>query len=400
MPKEKHTIAEKPRRRPSKQVFAERCDRMFRELSRRISSGELRDGDFLPTESDLIREYSLSRSSVRKVLDRLEEQYPLTRHQGRGVMLGTDVSQSPAAGGVAILVGEELRRSSAPYVDPALSRSDVLHAMELRLNAAGLRAEFFCLASSRQTPGDMVRRIVAAGHRFVVCTGADDHPQISAICRELACFGVRVLSLFQDVDTPMATVVKPNQYEVGLVATRHLVELGHRELACLCYTRNLSWNDARIAAYRDMCERHGLAASAERICQVDSRPFLTNPNSGIRKNETYRAFCDEFLSGLEATAVFCVTDDLAQGLFEAALDRGLDIPGELSVVGCDNNFQFLDLNLTTISQEFQRCGEIAVELILQSERFAPSSPIPFPRSILAPPALLRRGSTRPPAAST
>jgi DNA-binding LacI/PurR family transcriptional regulator len=394
MAKEKHRIDEKPRRRPSKQVFAERCERMFQDLSGRISSGELKDGDFLPTESDLIRDYSLSRSSVRKVLERLEDQYPLTRHQGRGVTLGAGTGQPPA--GVAILVGEGFRTPSAQDVNRSLSSTNVLHTMESRLNTAGLRAEFFCFSPARQTPGDMARRIVKAGHRFVVCTGADDRPQISTICRELACFGVRVLSLFQDLDAPMATVVKPNQYEVGLVAAQHLVELGHRELACLCYTRNLSWNDARIAGYRDICKRHGLQASAERIYQIDSRPFIANPNSGIRKNETYRAFCADFLPGLEATAVFCVTDDLAQGLFEAALDRGLDIPGDLSVVGCDNNFQFLDLNLTTISQEFQRCGEIAVELILQAERFAANSPIPFPQSILVPPALLRRGSTRPP----
>jgi LacI family transcriptional regulator len=109
------------------------------------------------------------------------------------------------------------------------------------------------------------------------------------------------------------------------------------------------------------------------------------------------------LSG--ATAALAYNDLMAIGLLRRLADRGLRVPGDVSVVGCDNIFgaDFCQPALTTLDSPAERAGQVAVDLLLQElgRRTDVTQPAVTPdaiarRQVLLPAHLVIRDSTGPP----
>jgi len=68
------------------------------------------------------------------------------------------------------------------------------------------------------------------------------------------------------------------------------------------------------------------------------------------------------------TAVLCFADTIAHGVLLAARDQGLDIPGDLSVVGFDDNPMAARLRpaLTTVRQDVAEKGRLAADLLIRT----------------------------------
>ena len=96
------------------------------------------------------------------------------------------------------------------------------------------------------------------------------------------------------------------------------------------------------------------------------------------------------------TAIFCSNDILAFGAMRAALDRGLSLPADLSVIGFDNSpmAAVTSPRLTTVSQPAYDMGARACDLLcslIDGEN-------PTERGILLPTELCVRDTTAPPRA--
>jgi LacI family transcriptional regulator len=67
------------------------------------------------------------------------------------------------------------------------------------------------------------------------------------------------------------------------------------------------------------------------------------------------------------TAIFAANDMSAMGVYQAARELGLQIPGDLSVIGFDNLHEAAHLNppLTTIDQSLEKMGIIAMEMLVE-----------------------------------
>ena len=63
-----------------------------------IASGDWQEGDRLPPERQLCRDFDVSRSTLRQALDELEERGLISRHQGRGTFVTRPRLQLPIAG--------------------------------------------------------------------------------------------------------------------------------------------------------------------------------------------------------------------------------------------------------------------------------------------------------------
>ena len=132
-----------------------------------ITSGRWQEGDRLPAERQLCREFSVSRFTLRQALDELEERGLITRHQGRGTFVAHPRVQLPIAGvfsirdamrerGMAMttrVIGVEIVEASRQLgADLACLPGDpIVHIERLRtgdgepmvLDSAHLRAELF-----------------------------------------------------------------------------------------------------------------------------------------------------------------------------------------------------------------------------------------------------------------
>lgn len=155
----------------------------------------------------------------------------------------------------------------------------------------------------------------------------------------------------------------------GRLAVEHLLTLGHRRIGLLTIADHTGYAVLRRQGYREAMIAAGLS--------VDQNLELAIPQSLEWTGEQQQKLTG-YLLEQRPTAVFCVADPLAMKMLLAAQRCGLQVPGNLSVVG----YAGLDYTgfsappLTTIEQPFAAMGRTAAEhLIAAVNRNAPA-PLP------------------------
>ena len=96
-----------------------------------------------------------------------------------------------------------------------------------------------------------------------------------------------------------------------------------------------------------------------------------------------------------ATGILCISDHFALGVMQAAVETGVDIPGQISLIGFDDvSFASLPkIQLTTISQPKEEICEAAVQTL--EELIAADGPAPISCKTIEP-VLVRRDTCGPP----
>jgi len=185
---------------------------------------------------------------------------------------------------------------------------------------------------------------------------------------------VSLQSTGHDQHRPLAI----DQVAGARMATRHLVELGHREILHLAGPQDWIEAEARMRGFLD---------------EIDRAELNTNPPilGDWTADFGYRAGL-ELLRTREFSAVFAANDTMALGLLHAFRVAGLEIPRDMSVVGFDNipEAQHLWPPLTTIRQDYAEIGRRAVEVLLGKVRGQAVA-----QRVQVMPELVVRGSTGP-----
>lgn len=200
--------------------------------------------------------------------------------------------------------------------------------------------------------------------------------------------GIPIIQTMGLTDRPIDINIGISQYEAGGLATRHLLELGHRRIGIMA-ARLDSRTRARLAGYVDAMKKAGLYDEA--LIELSPTPSTVKQGG-------------ELFSALHARApdleaVFCANDDLALGtLFECAR-RGITVPDSLSVIGF-NDLEFAASAypaLTTIAVPRHEMGRLSAEIVLEIIRGSGKRPT-TPRIDLGF-KLSLRASTKPSARS-
>lgn len=124
-------------------------------------------------------------------------------------------------------------------------------------------------------------------------------------------------------------------------AVTHLIALGHTRIAYVTETSDLV--HARLAAYKRALEAHGIPVDPNLIRR--NQLLCTNKLGG-----GHSAMGELLDAGQRVTAVCTSSDLAAMGILRALREHGLTIPGDVSVVGCDDIAQasYTEPPLTTI----------------------------------------------------
>ncbi|MFF3331042.1 LacI family DNA-binding transcriptional regulator [Streptomyces sp. NPDC002888] len=168
-------------------------------------------------------------------------------------------------------------------------------------------------------------------------------------------------------------------------AMDHLVELGHRRIVHIDGGRGPGSAERR-RAYRAAMRRHGLESEMRVV------PGDHTEQSGI---ETGRLLLAEHDQGQPLpTAVLAGNDRSAMGLLMSLTRAGVDVPGDLSVVGYDDSHlsHLMPIGLTTVRQDAVLLAEHAVRFAV--ERL--ENPALEPREAVLDPKLVVRGTSGPP----
>jgi LacI family transcriptional regulator len=169
--------------------------------------------------------------------------------------------------------------------------------------------------------------------------------------------------------------------DIGLLATRHLVEQGCRRIAHL-KGPVLSSAAGRLRGYRRALEQHGLKVRDGLILEA-----------GHEDSSGYLAMRQLLSSTPRPDGVFCFNDPVAIGAMRAILEAGLSIPKDIAVIGVANMrySDMLRIPLSTVDQGTAEIGKQAADLLLAS--MAAKRPLP-PRQLIVPPQLIVRASSQ------
>jgi LacI family transcriptional regulator len=173
----------------------------------------------------------------------------------------------------------------------------------------------------------------------------------------------------------------------GWLATRHLLELGHRCIGCITGPSDVTPSAERVIGYRQALSEGGIPVDEVLIVKGD-----------FQYESGYRAARQLLARDDPPTAIFACNDLMAVGAISAAVEMGRQVPVNLSVVGFDDVrlASFANPPLTTIVQPKYEMGVLATTMLLERMR---NHDIP-PRRRLLDTSLLIRQSTAPPEAGT
>ena len=175
---------------------------------------------------------------------------------------------------------------------------------------------------------------------------------------------VPMIALWGYDTNPRIPFVGANNEEAGEKVTRHLIALGHTDIAFIFpETRN---NDRA----RDRKQGALNAMAARRLPERTDRMFTCPYDVGEAKRTAV-----QLLGEQRPTAIICGNDVIAQGVIYAAQEAGVSIPGELSVAGIGDFKGSADIvpSLTTVRLPANRIGQIAADNLVrmseEGERF-------------------------------
>lgn len=143
------------------------------------------------------------------------------------------------------------------------------------------------------------------------------------------------------------------------LATRHLIQEGHRQIGFLCSNHNISDAADRLQGYHDALSENGLVLDERLI--VKASPDEVGGEAAMT----------ELLScGRQMTAIVCYNDSMAAGALSVLSDNSIDVPQDISVVGFDDVLisRYLRPRLTTVKYPVVAMATQAAELAVALSR--------------------------------
>ncbi|NYV74735.1 LacI family DNA-binding transcriptional regulator [Streptomyces sp. UH6] len=330
------------------------------------------------TLAEIARAAGVSAPTVSKVLNGRADVAPATRSRVERLLRShgyrrrrADASRSP----LIELVFHELESAWA---------MEVIRGVERAARRAGLSV-VLSESAGRHTPGGSWADQVAARrpHGVILVLSGLDEGQRTLLTSRSIPFVVMDPAGDPGADVPS---VGATNWQGGLSATRHLVELGHTRIGAISGPTRMMCARARVDGYRAALETAGLAVDPDLIIDGD-----------FHHEAGYRLGLDLLRRENRPTAVFAGNDLQALGIYEAARELGLRIPDDLSVVGFDDLpvARWVGPPLTTVRQPLTEMAEAATRMVLELGR--EEKPTAGARMELAT-SLVVRSSTAPPAA--
>ena len=196
--------------------------------------------------------------------------------------------------------------------------------------------------------------------------------------------GAPVVAVDPHAGSSALPTVDSQNREGAVTATEYLIGLGHRRIGFLAGRPDLESARLRELGYREALERAGIRFDPELV------------RVGGYTEETAATPARELLTlDPRPTAVFAANDASAIGTMKVAGELGLDVPGDISVIGFDNipESALSSPPLTTIDQSIQDMGSEAARLLIDLI----DDPSRTPIHLTMPTALVVRQSCRAPA---
>jgi DNA-binding LacI/PurR family transcriptional regulator len=329
---------------------------------------DLEPGMKLPPVREIEKESGVSRFTVTRAMDLLEEAGYLVRRSTVGVYSSRpeyrNVLESTTTRRILIMAPDIF---AVPFVE-ALQEVLTERGYLSRLRHYDLR----------EPPEKWLPRVRFEGMIFV----GSCPPEVADILRKnkipFVCQGMRYAR--EEVDNTCG-----DERLAGALAAKHLIELGHKKIAVMYNEPHSPDGNERVRGF----------VNQARLMDVEARVIDCNAPMGSNDRETARQKMEEELvrGPLDFTGLFAITDYGAMAVLNVCYEHGIRVPGQLSVVGCDDipDAPYLCPALTTLGYNHRDRAHGLIDILEQ--RFS-GDESPAIQKMYEPKMIIRKSSGR------
>lgn len=358
-----------------------------------IREGTVSPQTKLPSENELEELVGLSRSTIRKSLEDLEQKGLVYRKQGQGTFVAPNPPTIPLPGVMSVSprlnTGASSTKGIIGLLLPTMLNEiypQIVQGVEGVAKSMGYSVFIGNTYADRDKEYSLLQQMTEIGAAGLILEPTNakfDQP------------GTRTFQLLKNYPLPFVLVgnqisgiqaseVLIDDFRGGYTAAEHLLRRGHRRIAYLYKESVLPAIDRReglLAALRDA----GLPENPELIMAYHEEEEHLNPGY---------TFTQKLLSSKTVPdAIFYFNDDLAFNGMRAIRDAGLSIPKDISVIGFDNvNSADLPGNrLSSVDHPKSLCGRWAADILFDQLARGPNR---IRRRIMIQPELVERDTVR------
>lgn len=317
-------------------------------LKTKIESGVIAPGEKLPSESELMNQFKISRNAVRQAINELIKERLVESHRGIGTFCVRRTQ------GSSMLIGMVTFRMSSyifPRLVSACNQSIQRDGYTLLLNESLYDAD-----KERAILLDLRKRRVDG---IVITPVQETDKRCNAdLLGALEAGGIPVVLLDGEYPEYAFTSIVIDEIAAGRKAAEYLWDRGHRDIG-LIYSSN----------YRPkVLRKEGILSFLSDVGARIRDEWLVGIHGQSSSFETYRQI--RALLALKKnhlpTAVICSSDDEALMFMRQAQRNKIRIPDDVSLIAFDNSdlARYSSPRLTTIDHPSDYMGELAGKLIL------------------------------------
>lgn len=240
---------------------------------------------------------------------------------------------------------------------------EIIDGIQEELDRLGVPMETVFLEGDRTGVERVAAHCAERAGTGVMLIGVDD-PEVLGAAAENA--GAALL--VNGVDPLMRLDgVTPANRRGAVLATNHLLDLGHRRIANITWLGRPTLRD-RMDGFQSAMHAAGVAVDPSLVIEIDT----------LEPEVAYSATRSALMSGgIDTSAILCGNDLVAAGVIRALAEQGVRVPEDVSVVGFDDTriTARLKPGLTTVAVDQREIGRLSVTRLLDRLRTPSLTPI-------------------------
>jgi len=325
---------------------------IYSSLKNQIIEGKFQAGHLLPTELELAQKYSVSRPTIAKVYNMLQEEKYVLKKKGLGTIVTYNNPDNIYTFGLLL---------------PGAGESDIFTIINDQLLKQSETGKFNCLWDGATASSADIRQSLIES-----CCDTYIHKKVDGIifspleripyanelnnqiCEKIAKACIPLVLIDRDIvkypERSAFDIVCLDNFSAGYIMSKHLADAGCDHINFLYRPNSASSVNLRLAGVREMCFENGLQFDENNV-------HCGNPGD--------LDFVKQIKIVRGKTGIVCANDSTA-AVFMSSLDSsGIKISSDVLVCGYDDMkySQYLKHSLTTFRQPCEEIADISIDLI-------------------------------------
>ena len=316
------------------------------------------DGTYTPnqkisSESELMKEFGVSRHTVRLAIGDLVTKGWLYREQGSGTFCADRSkltnNNANTTKNIAIVT-----TYLSDYIFPSIIRG-----AESRLSDEGYQVSIFSTNNNHDTERGILEKILSQQFDGVIVEptkSAYSNPNITYYLNlEHLSIPYIMINAYYDELEPLSIVM--DDEKGGFLQAEHLINLGHREIIG-CFKTDDTQGIKRMKGFLKAHRQNNIPINPSHIITYNTEEKSTKP---IEELEKLLSVDNNAITGL-----VCYNDELAMRFLDLLRSKNIRIPEDISIVGHDDSFlaEISEVKLTSVVHPQSDMGEFAANAII------------------------------------